>query len=280
MTIDITILKTITLLYVEDEDGIRAQELKAYNKLFKKVYSCKDGLDAYNVFQENKDDIDIIVTDINMPNMTGLELIEKINPISNIPFIFTTAYSDIDYMKTAINLGATKYITKPINIKTVIEDIQEAVVLYRKHKNVHNLANKLIQKSKNTESEISKLMNKNKILENNLALYKNITTKHTSKIAINNNAIIIEVSDEFTNVFQYTKDKLLNQNISVLKSSTADNTVFQKLMLESLYEKSFKTIKQLTKLKDTTVECNITINPIFNTETLYLDKYDVYFSKA
>jgi len=279
MTIDITILRTITLLYVEDEDGIRAQELKAYSKLFKKVFPCKDGLDAYTVFKEHKDEIDIIVTDINMPNMTGLELIEKINPLSDIPFIFTTAYSDIDYMKTAINLGATKYITKPINIKTVIEDIQGAVVQYRKNKKVHHIATTLIKKSKDTKTQVSKLTNENKRLENNLALYKNITLKHTSKISITSNAIIIEVEESFHKMLGYKKDDILNKNISLLRDSACDNTGFQKIMLEALYEKTFKTSNQLIKLQDNSNrDCVITINPIFNAETLYLDKYDVYFS--
>ena len=281
MTIDISILKTITLLYVEDEDGIRAQELKAYSKLFKKVFSCKDGLDAYNEYLANKDEIDIIVTDINMPNMTGLELIQKIHPISDIPFIFTTAYSDIDYMKTAINLGATKYITKPINIKTVIEDIQEAVVEYRKNKNVHTIATKLIEKSKNTDSEISKLTKKKEILQKELELYKNITKNHTSKISISKNALIIEVDDSFCKMFQYKKEAILDENISIIASSVSDNIIFQKLMLESLYEKKFKTSNHNIKLADGSIlECAITINPIFNTETLYLDRYEVYFSKS
>ena len=279
MTIDITILRTITLLYVEDEDGIRAQELKAYSKLFKKVFPCKDGLDAYTVFKKHNDEIDIIVTDINMPNMTGLELIEKINPLSDIPFIFTSAYSDIDYMKTAINLGATKYITKPINIKTVIEDIQGAVVQYRKNKKVHHIATTLIKKSKDTQTQVSKLTNENKRLENNLALYKNITLKHTSKISITSNAIIIEVEESFHKMLGYKKDDILNKNISLLRDSACDNTGFQKIMLEALYEKTFKTSNQLIKLQDNSNrDCVITINPIFNAETLYLDKYDVYFS--
>jgi len=279
MTIDITVLRTITLLYVEDEDGIRAQELRAYSKLFKQVYSCKDGVEAYSVFNENKDSIDIIVTDINMPNMTGLELIEKISPNSDVPFIFTSAYSDIDYVKTALNLGAAKYITKPINIKTVIEDIQNIVQNKRKEKKIQNIATLLIKESKSTAEEITKLNAENRILKNNIELYKGIVTNHVSKITTSKSGVICEIDDKFTSIFGYTTEDILNKNISILKDSSCEHTSCQKLMLEALYEKTFKISSQIIILKDGSKRNGvITINPIFNNSTLLLEKYDIYFS--
>ena len=279
MTIDITVLRTITLLYVEDEDGIRAQELRAYSKLFKKVYPCKDGIDAFSVFNENKNEIDIIVTDINMPNMSGLELIEKISQISDVPFIFTTAYSDIDYMKMALNLGASKYITKPINIKTVIEDIQLTVQNKRKNKKIESIANTLIKESKKNETQISDLIEKNRILSNNTSLYKHIVDNHCGKLSTSKNGIIIEVNEKFTCLFEYSKEYIINKNISILKDHSCLNPGFQKIMLEVLYEKTYKTSNLVIKLEDnSTKNCIITIYPIFNQETLLLDKYDVYFS--
>ena len=281
MTIDITILRTITLLYVEDEDGIRAQELRAYSKLFKKVYPCRDGIEAFSVFNKNKDEIDIIVTDINMPNMTGLELIEKVSQISDIPFIFTTAYSDIDYVKTALNLGASKYITKPINIKTVIEDIQITVQNKRKNKKIESIATALIKESKKNENQMSKLIDENRILKSNTSLYKNIVSNHCGKLSTSKNGIITNVNEKFISMFDYSKENILSKNISAIKDSSCTNTGFQKLMLESLYEKTYKTSDQIIKLENnSTQKCMITINPIFNSDTLLLDKYDVYFSLA
>jgi len=281
MKIDIVVLRTITLLYVEDEDGIRAQELKAYSKLFKKVYPCKDGVEAFRIYNENKDDIDIIVTDINMPNMSGLELIEKISKVSTVPFIFTTAYSDIDYMKTALNLGASKYITKPINIKTVIEDIQLTVQNKRKSEKIQTIATTLIKESKKNENQISKLVEENRILNSNTSLFKNIVYTHCGKLATNKNGLIVEVNEKFLSLFNCKKENLIDENISMLKDSSCNNTGFQKLMLEALYEKTYKTSNQVIKLKNNTIlDCIITINPIFNKNTLLLDTYDVYFSKA
>ena len=281
MTIDITVLRTITLLYVEDEDGIRAQELRAYSKLFKKVYPCKDGVEAYKIFNENKDEINIIVTDINMPNMTGLELIEKISQISDVPFIFTTAYNDIDYVKTALNLGASKYITKPINIKTVIEDIQLTVQSRRKNKKIESIATTLIKESKKNETQISQLVEENRVLSGNTSLYNHIVYNHCGKLSTSKNGIILEANDRFMSLFDYTKENIINKNISTLKDSSCSNPGFQKIMLEVLYEKTYKTSDLVIKLaNNTTKNCVITIYPIFNNETLLLDKYDVYFSLA
>ena len=95
--ININFLKSITLLYVEDEDGLRDQELRAYSKLFKKVFPCEDGDVALETFFKNQDEIDIIITDINMPKVSGIEFVRQVREVSDIPVIVTTAYQEIDY---------------------------------------------------------------------------------------------------------------------------------------------------------------------------------------
>ena len=98
-------LKNITILYVEDDTGIRTQMSQILNKLFKKVYVAVDGGDGIVVYKKHIDEIDVVVTDINMPNINGLDMIKKINTLNkSIATIVTTAHSDSKNM-----INAAKY---------------------------------------------------------------------------------------------------------------------------------------------------------------------------
>lgn len=115
MQIDLRELKQITVLYVEDDNVIRAQTLSVFEKIFKKVYVGKDGKQGVNLFYNHKDELDVIVTDLNMPKMSGLELAEEVHKVSKyIPVIFTTAYTDEEFLIKAISLNIDSYVTKPL----------------------------------------------------------------------------------------------------------------------------------------------------------------------
>ena len=89
------------------------------------VYKAFSGEEALKqIMQEN---ISIVLTDILMPGMNGLELIRRSHEAGRYPsFILITAYDDFDYAKKAISLGATDYILKPINKAIVIECLKRA----------------------------------------------------------------------------------------------------------------------------------------------------------
>ena len=78
------------------------------------VETALNGKEAFDKFNENK--IDIIITDINMPQVTGLELIKYIRDIDlNIKFVILTGYDEFNYAKEAIKYDVNNYILKPIN---------------------------------------------------------------------------------------------------------------------------------------------------------------------
>jgi YesN/AraC family two-component response regulator len=109
-TFDIATLRKITLLYVEDEPDLREVESAVYKKIFKTLLEAKNGLEALELFKQHQNEIDVIITDINMPKMDGLTLTKEIKKISNIPIIITSAHSDPKYTTQAIELGVKKYL--------------------------------------------------------------------------------------------------------------------------------------------------------------------------
>ena len=75
--LNITILKTITILYVEDDPIMRKQTIPVFEKIFKKVHTAIDGKEGLEIFNKFSNDIDTIVTDITMPKLNGLEMLKK-----------------------------------------------------------------------------------------------------------------------------------------------------------------------------------------------------------
>jgi diguanylate cyclase (GGDEF)-like protein len=117
-----TTLKNTTILYVEDEEDIQRTTAEILGKFVKKIILAKDGIEGLELFKSNSETIDIIISDVNMPKMDGLEMSKAIKEINhNIPIIITSAYSDTDYLLKSIDIGIDKYVLKPIDIEQLVQ---------------------------------------------------------------------------------------------------------------------------------------------------------------
>lgn len=116
----------LTLLYVEDNKGLQQQAIKIFKKIFKNLVVADSGESAYDLYKKYQPEI--VVTDINMHNLSGLELsrmIKKVDPFVKI--IITSAFDDKDYLFEAIDINVSKYIKKPLTITDLIEAITKVV---------------------------------------------------------------------------------------------------------------------------------------------------------
>lgn len=108
-------LNNIKILLAEDEDLVRNQVVRALKFLSAKVIVAEDGIQAYNIYLKEKPDI--IITDIEMPGMKGLELAEKIRKTDGtVQIIVATAYTNTEYFLKAVELNLAKYLLKPIKL--------------------------------------------------------------------------------------------------------------------------------------------------------------------
>jgi two-component system, sensor histidine kinase and response regulator len=112
--------KKITLLYVEDEQSILDELIPILERYVDSVYSAKNGEEALRIY--HKIGPDIILTDLEMPIMNGLEFIKKIREVdTKVPVLINTAFNENRFLQDAIFLNVRHYLLKPINIKHLKE---------------------------------------------------------------------------------------------------------------------------------------------------------------
>ena len=103
------------ILVVDDEENARIALSKILSREGYDVASAGNGFEALNYLRER--DVELIITDINMPEMNGMVFLRELNkahPASNV--IMITAYGEVESYIEAMNLGAFEYINKPVKI--------------------------------------------------------------------------------------------------------------------------------------------------------------------
>jgi two-component system cell cycle response regulator len=179
------ILKDICVLYVEDENDVREFTAKLLDSLLKKVYVAEDGLEGLKIFEENKNDIDLIISDINMPKMDGLTMCEAIKKINTeIPLVITSAHNDTNFLRRSIEIGVTTYAMKPIDLYQLVGSIIKAMepIILKK---------KLMELNLSLESKIEQEINK----------IKSILDAQDNIIIVTNKEEITNVNKKFLDFF-------------------------------------------------------------------------------
>ena len=128
---NISILKNITILYAEDEKDLREVTHQILKGFTKKQFVAKNGQEGLDLFKEHENEIDLIITDVNMPVLNGLEMVKEIKKINlNIPIIVATAFSNKEYLLEAIDIGIDKYVLKPIDIAKLLQVMSQSLLYH------------------------------------------------------------------------------------------------------------------------------------------------------
>lgn len=116
----------ISILVAEDEEELREYLVEYLQLFFKNVYPAKCGQEAYSIYLDKSPDI--ILSDINMPNLDGLSMISKIREKDlRTKIIIMSAHSDKEKLLRAVELNLVTYLIKPIKLETLKELLFESV---------------------------------------------------------------------------------------------------------------------------------------------------------
>ncbi|WP_419763928.1 MAG: response regulator [Arcobacter sp.] len=235
--------KKFNIIYVEDDEQIRNNFEDIFQEFFKNVYISSDGAEAlekYNDLQKENIRVDAIISDINMPNMNGISLLKEIRKLNeDIPFYFTTAYSDETYLMESIKLNVTSYFIKPVEIKNLIEKVNKDCQKYNQ--------NQIMQNQKNE-------------LERYLKAIDNVAI--VSKTDLKGN--ITFANDFFCELAKYRRDELIGQPHNIIRHPDSPKDVFKNLW-ETIQkgETWHGKIKNLAK-DGSVYYVNSTVIPIFD----------------
>ena len=216
MSIDKNLLKKFTLLYVEDDDVIRVELSQLLSNFFSMVHVAKNGKEGLRTFLENQDEIDLILTDLNMPELNGIEMIKKIRTIDNkIPIIFATAHSDSEFLAEAIKLRVQEYIVKPIDVRYLLSLFNDIV---------SNLYQEFLLKQQREELE----------------KYKEIINSNNIVIKTDTHLNITYVNELFCEISGFNSEELIGKELKYLKYQDMASDIYTNLYVNILNNKSWQ----------------------------------------
>lgn len=216
----------ISLLYVEDEEGIRNSVERSLALSVKKVVALSNGIEAIQYLHNNH--VDLIVTDIRMPNMDGITLIETLRKEGfKTPIVITSDFNDTDYLLKAIELKVDKFINKPIRINELLTTITQVS---------DNISNEKTLKLRQEE-----LNRYRAALEQ--AMYK-IKIDKDGKIIKTNHLVndFINSDEEFSHYFVNIENLIGKEETEALLTAVKQLKVFNKTLAVRVVDKHFTVI--------------------------------------
>ncbi|MEF3190948.1 MAG: response regulator [Campylobacterales bacterium] len=193
----------LRVLYVEDEEEIRNSVEIILRRRVEMVVAASNGVEGLALFDPKK--FDVVITDITMPQMNGLEMAREIKRRSSeTPVIVTTAHNEMSFMREAITIGIDRYLIKPIDAKQLdaaLKEYAERIVTMRQLK--HQMA--LLEQYK-------------------LAIDQGSIVSKADKAGI-----ITYANDRFCELSGYTREELIGKPHNIVRHPDMDAEVFRDL---------------------------------------------------
>lgn len=133
-------LENLKILYIDDEEYIRTNAVEYLSFYCNHVYEAKDGIDGIEKYEQYNPDI--IITDIKMPRLSGIEMVKKIRQKDKkTKVILATAFLETSYLLQAVELGLVKYLVKPITADKLLPVLKSCIENIVEDKSIFNLDN-------------------------------------------------------------------------------------------------------------------------------------------
>jgi len=235
----------MSVLYVEDEPLIRDNTKLLLETIFSGVQIASNGREGLEYFQEKR--FDIVITDILMPEMNGVNMIRKMKEINAYQrFIVTSACEESSYLLELINLGVAQFLLKPIQTEQIIQILHEVV------KNIYN-ERKVAQFNAKIKND---LVHQTTLLEQ----YKEVVDLSNIVIKTGIEGNITYVNELFCKTSGYEADEIIEKGHEVLRHPEMGIELYGDLWKTILNKQTWQgVIKNLKKngdyyITDTTVK--------------------------
>jgi PAS domain S-box-containing protein len=254
---EVTNLSSARVLYVEDDMETREELQVMLEHFVAELYTAKNGREGLALYREHLPDI--VVTDIQMPELNGLSMaadIRALNPEQSI--VILSAYNDVEYLFRALELGIQHYVTKPISVNRLLNKLSE------------------ISEQQNLAQEAKE---SRKLLEQ----YKLLVDEKAIVVKVDRSGNIVYVNQHFCEISGYLETELLGQsylfgfekNGQQALLDELKNTVLEKRKWQGLLKKTTKT-GDIYVVDATVVAITNAQNEIEEFVALMVDMTEVY----
>ena len=193
--------QNLKLLYVEDNQEARESTQLILEEFFTDIVVAVDGKDGLEKYKSN--DIDLIITDINMPKLNGLEMIKLIREIDNdVPILVLSAYNESGYFMDSIKLGVEGYLLKPIDIEQFLGVLVKV-------------------------TEKLKLKAQVKTTFQFLTQYEDATNNSSIVSKTDSDGVITFVNEQFCKISEYSKDELIGRNHNIVRHPDSSSEIYK-----------------------------------------------------
>ena len=198
--------QNLSILYAEDEEMLRENLQETLSKLFANVYVAKNGQEAFEIFK--KQQIDVVLTDINMPIMNGMELIQSIHTYTDVypMIVVASAHNESRLLTTLINIGVDQFLNKPVDKQYLINSLYKVCQIITDR-------NLLVQYEAQLQSDLDAMEHKNRILEHKLNQLAFQTNKNSVQVKEAKTISIEE--DYYTTLLQDDIDELRELSVEL-----------------------------------------------------------------
>lgn len=191
----VNLTKSLDLLYVEDDASSREEIKDIFAMFFKSVTTAADGVEALEYFK--KSSYDLVVTDINMPRMDGIELTQEIRKIDRFQkILMLSAHNSADFLLKSIELNVDGFILKPLSMQQFVDSLTRTATDIHASKALKNYQEELEKEVLLKTQEIMHSVVTDKLtgLNNRFAFMRALDDTESDK-----NLILINI-DNFDNI--------------------------------------------------------------------------------
>lgn len=234
-------LQELSILFVEDDETIRIELTNFLKKQsFKNIFVAQNGKEGLKKYHEHKPDI--VLTDLRMPIMDGLEMSKEIKSLdANIPILLITSLFEKEVTEAAVDIGIDGYLFKPISLirlEMILNKYISRILLQKKFKSEHKL----------------------------LEEYKGAIDVSASVSKTDTRGIITYVNDAFCTMSGYSREELVGKNHSLVKHPDTESKIYLEMWETIINKKVWQgRIKNLKKNGETYYEYSVIV-PILDEE--------------
>jgi PAS domain S-box-containing protein len=200
--------KSMRILYVEDDEALQQELTLLLSDIFETIILASNGKEGLEAFK--KEPYDLVITDIRMPVMDGIKMIEEIRQINpKQPIIVTSAHNEVEYLVKLIHLGVDNFITKPLSSDPIFETLSKSVQHIYEAKELYRQKKELEEHRQNIEAQVSQksLQLKNDFLR--AQAFKEAHERVSNTITIDTEGKIVDYSKNMANLLGYEFGELI-----------------------------------------------------------------------